>query len=222
MDKMISPTTREEVLKKLRRRYQSAGAEHKVKLLEQAQALLGYHRKAAMRSLRAPAVERVPRIISGRPVSYEPRVLLPWLRPIWQGTEYACGRRLAAMLPEWIPAYEQHERRMRGEVREKLLSASGRTLDRLLEPLRGAGAGRCLTRPGSLLRHQIPIRGSVWEEGKAGWLEVDTVALCGGSVAGGVVWVLDGGGYAATGGGVGGVGGRGQGRTRGALGDVGG
>jgi len=40
------------------------------------------------------------------------------------------------MLPEWIPAYEQHERRIPGGVREKLLSASGRTLDRLLEPLR--------------------------------------------------------------------------------------
>src|SRR5881394_1468771 len=66
---------------------------------------------------------------------------------------------------------------MPGEVREKLLRASGRTLDRLLEPLRVQGKGRSLTRPGTLLRHQIPIRGSVWEEGKAGWLEVDTVAL---------------------------------------------
>src|SRR3989475_647059 len=198
MDKMISPTTREEVLKKLRGRYQSAGAEHKGKLLDQAQALLGYHRKAAIRSLRAPTVEPVPRIISGRPVSYEPRVLLPWLRPIWQGTDYACGRRLAAMLPEWSPAYEQHERRLPAEVREKLLAASGRTLDRLLEPLRFEGAGRSWTRPGTLLRQQIPIRGSVWEEGKAGWMEVDTVALCGGSVAGEFVWMVDGVDYATT------------------------
>src|ERR1041385_4478842 len=167
MDKMISRRTRDEVLKKLRRRNQSAGAEHKRKLLDQAQALLAYHRKAAIRSLRAPSVEAVPRIISGRPVSYEPSVLLPWLRPIWQGTDYACGRRLAAMLPEWIPAYEEHERRMPGEVREKLLRASGRTLDRLLEPLRGQGTGRSLTRPGTLLRQQIPICGGVWEESKA-------------------------------------------------------
>ena len=195
---MINPRTRQEVLKKLRRRYERAGAEHKRKLLDQAQELLGYHRKAAIRSLRAPMVEPAPRMISGRPVSYEPRVLLPWLRPIWQATDYACGRRLAAMLPEWVPAYEQHERRMPGEVREKLLSASGRTLDRLLEPLRGQGTGRSLTRPGTLLRHQIPIRGSVWEEGKAGWLEVDTVALCGGSVAGEFVWMLDGVDYATT------------------------
>ena len=169
MDKTMSQPTRTEVLKKLRRRYESAGPEHKRKLLDQAQELLGYHRKAAIRALRAPEAVRAPRIITGRPVMYEPERLLRWLRPIWAGTDYAYGRRLVAMLPEWIPAYEQHERRLPGEVREKLLMASGRTLDRLLEPLRVAGAGRSLTRPGTLLRHQIPIRGSVWEEGKAGW-----------------------------------------------------
>jgi hypothetical protein len=102
------------------------------------------------------------------------------------------------MLPEWIPAYEQHERRLPGEVREKLLAISGRSLDRLLQPLRVQGVGRSLTRPGTLLRHQIPIRGSVWEEGKAGWLEVDTVALCGGSVAGEFVWMVDGVDYTTT------------------------
>jgi hypothetical protein len=108
MDKGMSQRTRAEVLKKLRRRYESAGREHKRKLLDQAQELLGYHRKAAIRALRAP-IARGPSILTGRPMSYQPSVLLPWLRPIWAATDYACGRRLVAMLPEWIPAYEQHE-----------------------------------------------------------------------------------------------------------------
>ena len=216
----MSQTTRKEVLKKLRRRYLTAGPEHKRKLLDQAQELLGYHRKAAIRSLRAPTVEQGPRIITGRPTTYQPGLLLPYLRPIWQATDFACGRRLVAMLPEWIPAYEQHERKLPGEVREKLLGASGRTLDRLLEPLRGQGAGRSLTRPRTLLRHQIPIRGSVWEEGKAGWLEVDTVALCGGSVAGEFVWMVDGVDYATTWVEVRAMWGRGQAGTLGALRDV--
>ena len=194
----MSQRTREEILAKLRGRYQNAGAGHKRKLLDQAQELLGYHRKSAIRVLGAVAVARAPGIITGRPTRYEPSVLLPWLRPIWQATNYACGRRLAAMLPEWIPAYEAHERRLPTEAREKLLEASARTLDRLLAPLRGQGAGRSLTRPGTVLRHQIPIRGSVWEEGKAGWLEVDTVALCGGSVAGEFVWMVDGVDHATT------------------------
>ncbi len=216
----MSQQTREEVLQRLRRRYEHAGAEHKRTLLDQAQELLGYHRKSAIRALRAPAVVRGPRIITGRPVTYEPGLLLRWLRPIWAATDYACGRRLVAMLPEWVPAYEQHERRLPGEVRDKLLTASGRTLDRLLEPLRGEGAGRSLTRPGTLLRHQIPIRGSLWEEGKAGWLEVDTVALCGGSVAGEFVWMVDGVDYATTWVEVRAMWGRGQAGTLAALQDM--
>ena len=216
----MSKQTREEVLQRLRRRYEHAGVEHKRKLLDQAQELLGYHRKSAIRALRAPTVVRGPRILTGRPVTYEPGLLQRWLRPIWAATDYACGRRLVAMLPEWIPAYEQHERRLPGEVRDKLLMASGRTLDRLLEPLRGEGAGRSLTRPGTLLRHQIPIRGSLWEDGKAGWLEVDTVALCGGSVAGEFVWMVDGVDYATTWVEVRAMWGRGQAGTLAALQDM--
>ena len=194
----MSQTTRKEILERLRRRYRSAGTEHKGKLLDQAQELLGYHRKAAVRALNAVPTESAPWINPGRPVAYEPKVLLPWLQPIWRATDYACGQRLVAMLPEWLPAYEAHERRVPSEARAKLLEASARTLDRLLHPLRCQGQGRCLTRPGTLLRHQIPIRGSVWEEDKPGWLEVDTVALCGGSMAGEFVWMLDGVDYATT------------------------
>ena len=220
MDPTMSVTTRNQVLAKLRRRYRSAGREHKRKLLDDAQSLLGYHRKAAIRALRRVEVVHGPRLITGRPVSYEPGRLLPWLRPIWQATDYACGQRLRAMLPEWIPAYEEHERRIPGEVKERLLLASARTLDRLLEPLRAGGGGRSLTRPGTLLRHQIPIRGSVWEENKAGWLEVDTVALCGGSTAGEYVWMLDGVDYATTWVEVRAMWGRGQATTLAALRDL--
>ena len=215
----MSLKTREEVLEKLRQRYKTAGKEHKKKLLNQAQELLGYHRKSAIRALRAPTVERGPRIITGRPVEYEPGVLLPALRKIWEATDYACGVRLEAMLPEWIPAYEAHEKSLLPEVREKLLSASGRTLDRLLEPLRLQGKGQSPTRPGTLLRHQIPIRG-IFEEGKAGWLEVDTVALCGGSLSGEFVWMVDAVDYATTWVEMRGMWGRGQEATLAALEDM--
>ena len=216
----MSATTRKEILERLRRRYRNAGPEHKSKLLGQAQELLGYHRKSAVRVLGAPEREPAVWINVGRPVSYEPRVLLPWLRPIWQATDYACGRRLVAMLPEWIPAYEAHERKLPAEARDKLLDASARTLDRLLQPLRCRGLGRSLTRPGTLLRHHIPIRGSVWEENKAGWVEVDTVALCGGSVAGEFVWMLDGVDDATTWVEVRAIWGRGQEGTLAALRDI--
>lgn len=216
----MNPMTRKQVLEKLRRRYVTAGAEYKRKLLDQAVELLGYHRKSAIRALRARPAGRGPVMLTGRPVQFEPTQLLPWLRPIWQATDYVCGQRLVAMLPEWIPAYEQHERRLPAEVREKLLLASGRTLDRLLALLRGSGGSRSLTRPGTLLRQQIPIRGSVWEDHKPGWLEADTVALCGGSVAGEFVWMLDGVDHATTWVEVRAMWGRGQTTTLAALQDL--
>lgn len=220
MDESMSTGTREEVLGKLRRRYRGAGLLHRRKLIDQAVELLGYHRKSAIRALSAGVPGRKEGARAGRPAFYDPGVLTPWLRPIWQATDYACGRRLAAMLPEWIPAYEAHERSLPGEVRDRLLLASARTLDRLLEPLRAQAARRSLTRPGTLLRQQIPIRGSVWEEGKAGWLEVDTVALCGGSASGEYVWMLDGVDYATGWVEVRGMWGRGQAGTLAALQDV--
>lgn len=216
----MSQRTRNEVLQKLRRRYERAGREHKTKLLDQAQELLGYHRKAAIRALRAVEGVREGRNTGGRPRIYESADLLPSLKPIWEATDCACGKRLEAMLPEWIPAYEQHERPLRGEVRERLLSASARTLDRLLEPARVQANRRALTRPGTLLRQHIPIRGSVWEEGVPGWLEVDTVALCGGSVGGEFVWRLDGVDHATTWVEVRAIWGRGQAGTLEALKDL--
>ena len=87
----MNQRTRRELLSKLRRRYRNAGAEYKHKLLDQAQEMLGYHRKAAIRALRAPELEPGPRIITGRPITYEPKKLLPWLRPIWQATDSGDG-----------------------------------------------------------------------------------------------------------------------------------
>jgi len=45
-------------------------------------------------------------------------------------------------------------------------------------------------RPGTLLRQQIPLRGGLWYENQQGYLEIDTVALCGGRLEGDLVWML--------------------------------
>ena len=190
MDKTMSSTTKTEVLEKLRRRYRTAGLEHKSKLLDEAVGIFGYHRKAAVRSLNWSGVAGTG-VSTGRPVKYHGQEMVPVLREIWSAASFPCGKRLAAMMPDWLTGYEEYTRSVRAGLRDQLLEASPRTLDRLLSPLKAAGGRRSLTRPGSLLRHQIPIRGSVWEENKPGWLEVDTVALCGGSVAGEFVWMVD-------------------------------
>jgi hypothetical protein len=71
------------------------------------------------------------------------------------------------------------------------LTISAATLDRLLKPLRvGHPKGLAGTKPGSLLRTQIPIRTHHWDETLPGFVEADTVAHCGNSLAGDFVWSL--------------------------------
>lgn len=188
----MSQKTKHEVLAKLRRHYAKAGLRSKGQLLDQAIALLGYHRKAAIRALRIrPAPPRTFRVRLGRPREYDPQTLLPVLKPIWFAAFQPCGSRLVALLPEWLPAYETDHRRIDADLRACLLAASARTFDRLLAPLRVNLRRRGGTRPGSLLRQSIPIRGP-WDEEGAGWLEIDTVALCGGALDDRHAWMLDG------------------------------
>jgi hypothetical protein len=79
----MSQQTKREVLAKLRRAYAWAGSLYKRQLLDQAVSLLGYHRKAAIRALRAnPAPLRPPGLLLGRPKTYHPDTLLPILKPI--------------------------------------------------------------------------------------------------------------------------------------------
>jgi hypothetical protein len=188
----MSQKTKHEVLVKLRRHYARAGTEYKRQLLDQAVALFGYHRKAAIRALRAgPPPPRTPGVLLGRPKTYHPETLLPVLKPIWFAAFQPCGLRLHALLPEWLPAFEADHRRLDADLRHTLLAASPRTLDRLLVPLRVAARRLHGTRPGSLLRQSIPIRGE-WTEAGAGWMEIDTVALCGGALDDLHLWMLDG------------------------------
>jgi len=84
-------------------------------------------------------------------------------------------------LPEWLPAYEQDHRKLEVAIRESLLAASRATLDRLPRPARIEHRRRATTRPGTMLRQQIAMR-TEWTEKAPGYLEVDAVALCGGTL----------------------------------------
>lgn len=192
MHPKMSQSTKDEVMNKLRGRYARAGQQHKRKLIDQAIDLFDYHRKAAIRALRhTPRPPHAPAFI-GRPLKYEPAVLLPPLKVIWLASQQPCGKLLAAALPDWVPAYETYHRPLATDVRQALLAASPATLDRLLAPARAQhGRPRGGTRPGTLLRQQIPLRGGLWDENQPGYLEIDTVALCGGRLDGDLVWMLD-------------------------------
>jgi hypothetical protein len=189
----MSTKTRQEVMAKLGQKYALAGAEYRVKLIDQVVELTGCHRKSAIRALnKKPRLKKacMPGIKMGRPREYHSDTLLPILKPIWFAANQPCGCRLRAMLEEWVPAYEADHRRLDRDVRRALLSASARSLDRLLAPLRAAHSRRSSTRPGTMLRQSIPIRG-VWDEAGPGWVEMDTVAMCGGALDDLHIWMLD-------------------------------
>lgn len=90
------------------------------------------------------------------------------------------------MLHLWLPHYEAEHGRLSAKVRKQLRSISAAQVDRLLAPHkeRVAHCGRSGTKPGSLLKHDIPIRTDNWDVTKPGWLEADTVAHCGTSLEG--------------------------------------
>lgn len=189
----MSEKTKKEVMLKLRSRYERGGSEHRKKLIDQAVELMGYHRKSAIRVLGAKTrVKGETPGRAGRPKKYDSNLMLPALKAIWLKGQQPCGRRLAAMMPDWIPSYEAFYRTLGGAAREQLLEASSATLDRMLTPLRAKyGPGKRGTKPGTMLRQEIPIRGGSWQENEAGWMEADTVSLCGGSSSGEVIWMLD-------------------------------
>lgn len=78
-------------------------------------------------------------------------------------------------------------------VCQALQAISPSTIDRVLRTVRVKSARHALaaTRPGRLLRHQIPLGTHPWDETRPGFLEADTVAHCGTSLAGAFVYTLD-------------------------------
>jgi hypothetical protein len=189
MNAQMSQITRQEVLEKRRERYARAGKKHKSKILDELVELFGYHRKAALRALRPKTTVAAP-FARGRPRDYDPDKLLPPLKAIWLAALQPCGVRLKAALPDWLPAYEEDHHRLDSDVRQSLLAASRATLDRLLVPARVAHRRRGATRPGGLLRAEIAIR-TEWPEKAPGYLEMDTVALCGGRLDDRHGWMFD-------------------------------
>lgn len=121
--------------------------------------------------------------------------VLDALKKIWLIMDCICGKRLAPVLKEVIGVLQRHEEiELESNVREKLLSISPATIDRLLkeEKKKWALRSRSGTKPGTLLKHQIPIRTfSQWDEQRPGFMEMDLVGHDGGDSSGDYMQTLD-------------------------------
>lgn len=184
-----------EYLKSMRQRYRRARTRlERMRLLDEICATCGYHRKYAIRALgRRRAVTDGSGAKRGPKPIYVGKELVRPLKIIWLNANLPCSKRLKAIVPLWLPGYEAEFGELSSEVRRKLLGISATTLDRVLKPTRlgHSGRGRTTTKPGTMLRSKIPIKTGQWNEAKPGFIEGDTVAHCGTSMAGQFAWTLD-------------------------------
>ena len=105
-----------------------------------------------------------------------------YLKKIWEILDYPCSVRLAPMLEPMIEKLRNyHELLVPDSVALKLATIAPSTIDQKLKRFRAEIRRRVngTTKPGSFLKKQIPIRTSSWEESRAGYTELDTVAHCG-------------------------------------------
>ena len=187
-------------------RYQKSRKKDKGVILDEFIELTGYGRRYASYVLRKhgkkvwineTTVVRGDirkRISRKKPCIYDDKVLEA-LKKIWDIMDYICGKRLAPVLKETVIRLQRcNEISISEEVRKKLFSISPATIDRLLSKERKKQQikGRSNTKPGTLLRNQIPIRTfSDWNDSKPGFTEIDLVGHDGGDAHGEFAQTLD-------------------------------
>jgi hypothetical protein len=174
-------------------RYREGSHSQKSVMLDEFVAATGYARKYAISLLTSPAIPPPAPIRRPRPRHYGPDVQEA-LAVAWRAANSICSKRLVPFLPELIPVLERYGHLLvSNEVRAQLLSLSPATADRLLQPFRQRDGlrGMTTTRPGALLKRQIPIRTFAdWDDTRPGFLEADLVAHCGHSTEGAFLHTL--------------------------------
>ncbi len=184
--------SKQEYLAAIQSRYLTATKLEKQVILDEFCAVCGYNRKYAIRVLRRQPQPKSssPKSQRGRKKKYHLHELAAFLKALWIASNLACGKRLKAMIPNWLPHYPQP---LPDEIKSLLAMISASTIDRLLKPQRAKHqkSGLSTTKPGSILKHHIPVKTNQWDENKPGFLEADTVAHCGTSTAGMFVFTVN-------------------------------
>lgn len=174
-------------------RYQAASKRGKGLILDELCANTGWHRSHARKALRAALQPKIVTPRSPGPVKYGPDVIAA-LTSCWAVLGMPAGKRLAPMLGELVTVLRHFgELTIDNDTAALLVSMSAATIDRRLadERARGKIRGRVGTKPGSLLKSQIPVRTwADWDDAAPGFVEIDTVFHDGGNRGGGHAFTL--------------------------------
>ena len=181
---MLNGKSRWEYFRAVYPRYGKALKKMKRMMLDEFCSNTQYNRKYAIRLLNGPQPEKKQPARRRRPASYGSS-LIRLVVEVWEAAGYPWSVRLKAVLPLWLP-WIRKRFRLDGPTEKKLLSISPATMDRHLkskkESIRKRLYGR--TRPGGLLKHQIPIKTDSWNVKEPGFVEIDLVSHSGNSADG--------------------------------------
>jgi transposase InsO family protein len=183
----LSMGQRKAVTKKLAASYRNGSRADKARILDQLCELTGWHRDHARKALRSTGQVRVVRAPVPREPTY-PDALVEALAVCWRVSRYPTGKRLASTLSVLVRALRRDGvLKLTDDEAALLEKMSPATIDRRLAPVRRllVPQGRSHTKPGTLLKSQIPIRTwSEWDENTPGFVEVDLVGHEGGNPLG--------------------------------------
>lgn len=188
----MSKGSKKEYINAVKVRYLKGNRVEKERILDEVWLVCDYHRKHAIRLLNGgpnqPKDSRAKQK-RGRKSKYRYLEFERALKKLWFYTDQMCSLNFKEAIPLWLPAFEE-EICISEQVEEHLLCISAATIGRILEPSKIRTKKRGGTTPGKLLRTEIPIRTNFWDVNCPGYMEADTVAHCGGSMAGEFVWTL--------------------------------
>jgi len=180
-------------LERIYKRYRKASKGSKVKILDGLCQVCGYNRKYAIWKLKRVTLEEEPRVRKRRrrPRQYDYRVA-EVVEEVWRKANYTWSLRLKEILRLWLP-WIRVKYQISKDIEAKLLSISASTTDRLLRDkkrrLKRRLYGR--TKPGTLLRHKIPVRNDCWDVKRPGFMEADLVSHSGGVAQGEFIYSLN-------------------------------
>lgn len=178
----MSSNAKWEYLRAVYPRYQQASRAERGRILDEFCRVLGYHRKYAVRVLNGPAPPAVRPSRPRRRRTLYTAATIDALVAIWTAAGYPWSLRLKALVPLWLP-WARRRLRLTRLVERQLLAISPRQIDRRLGPHRRQLAKRLYgrTKPGTLLKHHIPIKTDTWAVTTPGFTEIDLVSHSGDS-----------------------------------------
>ena len=180
-----------DMLKAFHKRYHEAELKGKSNVLDEFCQLTQYHRKYAITLLNRP-LEPPEGSKRKRGVTYS-KTAIDVLAQIWKAARYPWSVRLKAILPLWLPWAQRHIPELTPEIERQLLTISPRQIDRRLRAKKNKIKRRIYgaTKPGSLLRHQIPVKTEHWNVQEPGYLQIDLVSHSGDCASGEFIYSLD-------------------------------